>query len=357
MPNTCIYCGHGKASDSKVSMFRFPADKERREQWLAALNIKDDDLTNNSRICSRHFLHGDQGSIPVVNLGKSFISPKKPHTERARRAIKRAAERSAFQSPPPSACKRLATTPSACASSVVSTTDDETPSQVSIGEPLLSDYSVFELPSTGDCEIDDNAHESETALSARVELLESQLKSLSSLHGQTKASCRYFRIESISDSDSLIKFYTGFSSFPVLLYFFEFLGTSVNHLKYWGDNECKTNRRRKSLKLDPINQLFLTLVKLRLDLRVTDLALRFGVSSSSVSKYFITWICFLYHYLKEIDWTPSVAQVAGTLPCAFREKFPTTYSIIDASEVFIQTPSDLCMQSSSWSNTTPPKYW
>ena len=46
---------------------------------------------------------------------------------------------------------------------------------------------------------------------------------------------------------------------------------------------------------------------------------------------------------------PAVDQVVGTLPAAFREKYPTTYAIIDGSEVFIETPSDLHLQSSTWS--------
>ena len=58
----------------------------------------------------------------------------------------------------------------------------------------------------------------------------------------------------------------------------------------------------------------------------------------------------MYRHLKEIDWTPSVEQVAATLPCAFQEKYPTIFSIIDGSEIFIETPSDLFMQSSTWSN-------
>ena len=57
----------------------------------------------------------------------------------------------------------------------------------------------------------------------------------------------------------------------------------------------------------------------------------------------------MYHHFKEIDWMPSVDQVLGTLPAAFKEKFPTTYALIDGSEVFIETPSDLHMQSSTWS--------
>ena len=45
-------------------------------------------------------------------------------------------------------------------------------------------------------------------------------------------------------------------------------------------------------KLDSFNQLFLTLIKLRIDLKERDLADRFGISVSSVSKYLITWVCF-----------------------------------------------------------------
>ena len=46
---------------------------------------------------------------------------------------------------------------------------------------------------------------------------------------------------------------------------------------------------------------------------------------------------------------PAVEQVKGTLSIAFRQKFPSTYAIIDGSKVFIETPSDLHMQSSTWS--------
>lgn len=41
---------------------------------------------------------------------------------------------------------------------------------------------------------------------------------------------------------------------------------------------------------------------------------------------------------------PEVDQVFATQPVAFKEKYPTTYCIIDASEVFVETPSDLFMQ-------------
>ncbi len=58
----------------------------------------------------------------------------------------------------------------------------------------------------------------------------------------------------------------------------------------------------------------------------------------------------MYQQLREINWFPSKEQILSTLPNAFREKYPTTIAIIDASEVFIETPSDLMLQSTSWSS-------
>ena len=91
-------------------------------------------------------------------------------------------------------------------------------------------------------------------------------------------------------------------------------------------------------------------MKLKLILRFLDIAVRFGISESLVSRYVSTWVCYLYEHLKEIEWMPAIEQVTSTLPYAFREKYPTTFAIIDGSEVFIETPSDLQMQSSTWSN-------
>ena len=58
----------------------------------------------------------------------------------------------------------------------------------------------------------------------------------------------------------------------------------------------------------------------------------------------------MYHHLQEIEWMPSVEQAKGTMPQSFNEKYPSTYAIIDASEIFIEIPTDLHIQSSTWSN-------
>ena len=158
---------------------------------------------------------------------------------------------------------------------------------------------------------------------------------------------RHFRINQIQHDDRLVQFFTGLPSYLVFHAFFEFLEPVVNELNYWG-SKSRSRQRHRTCKLDPLNQYFLTLVKLRSNLKLQDLAFRFGVSETVVSRYLTTWVCFLYHHIKEIDWMPSVQQVLGTLPHSFRDKYPTTYAIIDGSEIFRETPNNLHMQSSTW---------
>ena len=226
---------------------------------------------------------------------------------------------------------------------------------------LLSDYSVHELPDSEESCMeqslsgDDASRQQQlndrqtmvvnTALVARIESLEAENRSLHLKLVNNKP--RYFRLQDISNNDSLVRFYTGFYTYETLLTFYDFLGPSVNSLTYWGSKSTKTKRQ---MKLDPLNQLFMTLMKLRLNVRERDLGQRFGVAVSTVSKYFITWVCFLYAHLQEIEWMAMVNQVKATLPHGFKEKYPNTYIIIDGSEIFVETPNDLQIQSSTWSS-------
>ena len=123
-----------------------------------------------------------------------------------------------------------------------------------------------------------------TALLARIEALEAE---------KYEKKRHYFRLEQVKHDDKLIWIY-------FVCHSLDFLGPVVNELRYRGEKAGQGLRHRVRI-LDPINQLFLTLVKLKLNLKVKDLAFRFGISPSVVSRYINTWICFLYHHLKEID--------------------------------------------------------
>ena len=108
-----------------------------------------------------------------------------------------------------------------------------------------------------------------SALIARIEALESKNKCKKKASSQS-IEWRPFRIEDIAHDDHLIYFYTGFSSYDVLLAFYEFLGPAVDKLQYWG-GKPGNHQRNRSTKLSPLNQLFLRLIKLKLNLLETDL--------------------------------------------------------------------------------------
>ena len=342
--HTCVVCGNSKAKDANVTFHRIPKDAVKRVRWLEVFDIREEAIKESTRVCCRHFPNGNCSKEPSITLGKRFASPRKkgPRAKRMREREERSELSRSVTPNLPSTSKSPILTP---------THQLET---AAIGEQFVSDYSVYEVPSLADNNEPSTSSQltsSDTqvinrALLARIELLEAENTSLKAeIQQQAKSQ---FRLEDVQHDDKLFRFYTGFISYSVFLAFFEFLGPVVEKLNYWGSKEGERQRQR-TRKLDSKNQLFLTLVKLRLNLKVTDLAFRFNISPSQASRYITTWVCFLYNHLREIDWMPAVNQVLETQPSSFREKFPTTYAIIDGSEVFIQTPSDLHMQSSTWS--------
>ena len=170
----------------------------------------------------------------------------------------------------------------------------------------------------------------------------SVLLSSSIIHEGTQTTPPPFCIEDIADNNDLILFYTGFNNYRRLIICYEFLGTSVHHLKYWGSKSkaSSVETRGTSRALTPLNEFFLVLCRLRCGLMEADLAFRFQISQSTVSRIIITWINFLYAKFKDISLWPSKQHINHFMPQLFKEFYPTTRCIIDATELFIQTPSD-----------------
>ena len=125
-------------------------------------------------------------------------------------------------------------------------------------------------------EVEEISNVIDTALLACLELLESENAKI-----KESSKMQYVRVEDIQDNNKLVSFYTGFVSFMVFSALFEFLGPVFHNLTYWGSKERTTARNRRR-KLDPKNQLFLLLVKLKLNLKLTDLAYRLGLSTSQL---------------------------------------------------------------------------
>ena len=103
--------------------------------------------------------------------------------------------------------------------------------------------------------------------------------------------------------------------------------------------------------LNQVDELFLMLVQLWLNLKEHDLANRFKISISSVSRLFTTWINFCYLRLGLLPCWPDRSTIQSTMPAAFKELYPHTTAIIDATEIRVNIPSSLLLQSQNYKST------
>ena len=151
----------------------------------------------------------------------------------------------------------------------------------------------------------------------------------------------YLRLEAVINDDKMMAYYSGFCSYSHFLFLCHFLCPEVYHLDY----KCK------SLPVE--NQLFLTLVKLRKAKDNIEIGFLFGIGRNTAAKIFDTFVRFLYFMFKDLDlWCPR-AVVNLHMPAGFKEAFPDTRTILDATECRIEKPSnvsDQCFTYSTYKN-------
>lgn len=105
----------------------------------------------------------------------------------------------------------------------------------------------------------------------------------------------------------------------------------------------------RATKLLLIDELLLFLMHLSVGLPLRDLANRFSIHQTTVSRIITSWTHFLYHLLGSIRlWIPPEG-IKAYLPPEFAE-FPDTQVILDCTEIFCQTPSSLLLQSEVYSS-------
>ena len=88
---------------------------------------------------------------------------------------------------------------------------------------------------------------------------------------------------------------------------------------------------------------------MKIGLTNKDLAHRFNVPVSIVSRIFRTWIPIIADRLKFLIIWPEKPALRRYLPKCFN-KYPTCVGIIDCTEIFIQRPLNLNARAQTWSN-------
>ena len=286
-------------------------NKNLLKVWIHRIGQKNLPLNNVSRVCSIHFENA-QGRLlrrdeyPTLNLPSitTKVHQRKPPAERITVDPKESGEKEQV---------------------------DDGHLAGNISEPKTTEVGVQTVESFPGL----------SGLQAQIDALEVEKVEL-----KTKLSASQFRIAEISSNPEKIQFYTGFQNYATLKIFYDSLGPAVNHLNYWGSEITGDTKslRGRNRSLPPMEEFFFVLVQIRLGLLEKDLAYCFGISISTVSRICITWINFLYIKLREFPLWPKKEIVQAYMPHVFKELYPSTRVIIDATEIFVETPSLLELQ-------------
>ena len=142
--------------------------------------------------------------------------------------------------------------------------------------------------------------------------------------------------QALLDDDKKVLYYTGLPSYSVLQSVFSLVVKGISDSSDSG--------------LGIFNQYLITLMKLRLDLGEQDLAYRFGINQSTVSRYISKWVDILFTKLFFLIQWPERDQLVKTMPADFREHFRKCTLIIDCFEIFMQRPTSLKARAQTFSN-------
>ena len=145
-----------------------------------------------------------------------------------------------------------------------------------------------------------------------------------------------------------------FKNYKVFSKVLNFLGREAASKLNYGDKE----RQGLDLKGKPgpqralsvEDELFLLLCHCKVGLLEEDLASRFRISQDLVSKILTTWIKFVFFRLKELEIFLDRDIIELRKPQCFKDKWKGTTVIIDATEIYLEKPSNPEVQQLTFSS-------
>ena len=173
-----------------------------------------------------------------------------------------------------------------------------------------------------------------TSIAIQTDLSMQDIEELENLKQSQEAGNSVLSKSWFEADEERVKFYTGLTAMSVMMAVFDLISPALPE--------------RKSIS--KFQQLLITFMRLRLNLSVQDLAYRFGVHASTVSRVFQTCVHVMFTSMAFLVKWPEREELKLTLPACFREKFSSCAVIIDCFEVFIDRPSCLLARAQTWSS-------
>ena len=252
-------CFNNNKRNRNLSFYVFPQNEKLRKVWLRKISRKGFKLTSGHRVCSEHF----EGEKKTYTNNIPTIFPLKTH-QKSKSSERRPLIRDY------NASERYKSQTGATASTIAAAPTTE---RVSLEEEIKKLQSKLD------------------SLSLENERLQTEMNSLK------------FGLNRFIGSDVDMNYYTGMSA-QHFLAFFAFLdaGGICSRLRYWGSNNSRiqypeVEKKGQKRLLEPRDELFLTLVRLRVNIPEKVLADNYKISVAEVSRIFVTWLDLIYSRL------------------------------------------------------------
>lgn len=301
----CVpFCRASQRFNSVLSFHAFPANKENRMKWLRSIRRVDINVTQDTKVCGRHFKSDD--FIEALNTA-------------GRRILKKGAVPTLFQWNNYSVLK-----------DEVSTSVDNDSVHMTL-QQLEHNYCIVSKPVAADLALK-----------------------------QTQAPCKveelpvYERLclARFAASDDDIRHYTRFLSYKHLMAFWRLIEPETHKMVRVTrtlPSEVNGTSNASCQSWQPIDEFFLFMVYLSVGLTLSDLGHRFNIPQYMVIKMIRAWASFLYSILGSVNIWMSEEAVKAHLPKEFQD-YPDTQVIIDCAELRCEAPSGLPVQSEECSS-------
>ena len=325
-------------------LHRFPPEKSsERYEWAKLINRINPMTgkmwlpTKNDYVCSMHFPNGIKASKnarPTENLGYTKLSGSSKRKSPTKRKL------------PPKKKRKLVFD------------SDMTPQECIEHDHTYS----FKCDCSDKCSCVGCANYLKSYVKS-LEYENSRLRDLVAsheVHDNTKAVT--FETKALR-SDKSVRFYTGLNSLAQFHQLYEFLEKKSVSMAYWqgkkhASKKPASTQRANSRKLSQKQELLVTLIKLKLDLKLNVLADLFDVSQTLITKVFNTWIKFLAKELRPLIFWPSRKMVRRLMPKSLA-RLKNLICTIDCTETFVDRPRDreiYCLTFSDYKKHTTVKY-
>ena len=306
-------CYSNSARNKDLSFYVIPASKVLRKRWIEKISRKSFNPSAGHRVCSLHFVGGKKtymNNIPTENLGeKSHKSKLAPPRRPLIRHIS--------SNLSPEVEKRSSSSPE----------KDSTAARSQIME-------------------------------LRVQQLEEQLQNAKISENTLKLEINKwkFGLKRFETSDCDMNYYVGMTpaQFKALYKFLDAGQGICRRLNCWGSDFSLMQmpyieKKGQKRSIEPIEELFITLCRLRVNIPEKVLSDSYGISMSEISRIFATCKDFLSSRLVQLPIWATKEIVQKTMPESFKSKYPLTRTIVDYTETFIEKPSCFRAQAETYS--------